>query len=93
MASFGPWATVYKTAIKQTNKKQNKKNLVKAILRKHKIKFQVNWIFFLRFYLLIHDRESEAETGEAAATMQGAEHGTRSRNSGIIPWAEGSSNL
>ena len=55
-----------------------------------------NYYFFKRFYLFIHERtererEREAETqaeGEAGS-MQGARRGTRSRDSRIMPWAEG----
>ena len=51
------------------------------------------FFFFLRLYLLIHERhrEREAETqaeGEAGS-MQGAQRGTQSRDSRITPWAEG----
>ena len=52
--------------------------------------------FFLkkRFYLFMRDREREkervAETqAERADSMQGARHGTQSRVSMIMPWAEG----
>ena len=52
-------------------------------------------IFFLRFYLFIHERQREREReaeiqaeGEAGS-MQGAQRGTRSWDSRITPWAEG----
>ena len=57
--------------------------------------FQNLKLFFLRFYLFIHERqrerEREAETqaeGEAGS-MQGARCGTRSQDSRITPWTEG----
>ena len=51
-------------------------------------------LFFLMFYLFIHERhtEREAETqpeGEAGS-LQGARPGTQSCVSRITPWAEGS---
>ena len=51
------------------------------------------FFFFLRFYLFVRDtqRETEAETqaeGEAGS-IQGAQHGTRSRDSRIMLWAKG----
>ena len=56
-------------------------------------------IFFLRFYLFIHERERErereAETqaeGEAGS-MQGARCRTRSRDPRITPWAEDGAKL
>ena len=49
--------------------------------------------FFLRFYLFIHERhrEREAETqGEGeAGSIQGAQHGTLTWVSRIMPWAKG----
>ena len=54
-------------------------------------------IFFFKdfIYLLMRDREREAETqaeGEAGST-QGARCGTRSLVSRITPWAEGGAKL
>ena len=50
-------------------------------------------LFFLRFYLFIHERDThtEAETqaeGEAGS-MQGTRRGTPSGVPSITPWAEG----
>ena len=47
--------------------------------------------FFVRFYLLIHERRREAETqaeGEAGSLRE-ARCGTRSQDPGSTPWAEG----
>ena len=49
------------------------------------------FIYFLRFYLFIHERHREAETeaeGEAGF-VQGARLGTRTQDPGIIAWAKG----
>ncbi|CAD7688380.1 unnamed protein product [Nyctereutes procyonoides] len=50
-------------------------------------------LFFLRFYLFIHDRhrerEAETEAEGEAGSMQGAQRETRSQVSRITPWAEG----
>ena len=54
-------------------------------------------LFFKDFvYLFMRDkeREREAETQAEgkAGSLQGAQHGTRSRVSRIMPWAEGRHN-
>ena len=52
----------------------------------------VTVLFFLDFYLFIHERhrekEREREEGEEAGSMQGAPCGIRSWVSRIMPWAE-----
>ena len=57
------------------------------------VAFGTWFILFIFRFLFIHERHTqrEAETeaeGEAGST-QGARHGTRSRVSGIMPWAAG----
>ena len=50
------------------------------------------FFFFLRFYLFIHERHRERgrDTGEGeAGSVQGAQRGSRSWVSKIIPWPEG----
>ena len=47
------------------------------------------FFFFLRFYLFIHERQTEREAETEADSMQGARCGTQSRDSRITPWAEG----
>ena len=51
--------------------------------------------FLKIFYVFIHrdrerEREAETEAEGEAGSMQGAQHGTRSRVSRIMPWSEGS---
>ena len=53
------------------------------------ISFLLASFFFLRFYLFIHERESETQAEGEAGSMQGALRGTRSQVSRITPWAEG----
>ena len=49
--------------------------------------------FFFKIYLFIHERDihrrAEIQAEGEAGSMQGAQHGTRSRDSKITPWAEG----
>ena len=49
--------------------------------------------FFLRFNLFIHerhtDREAETQAEGEAGSVQGTQCGTLSRDSRIMPWAEG----
>ena len=67
--------------------------VLQLLVGKYSLTFP-SYIFFKDFiYLFMRDtqREREAETqaeGEAGP-MQGARHGTRSRDSRIKPWAKG----
>ena len=47
--------------------------------------------FFFKdcIYLFMRDRETETQVEGEVGSMQGAQHGTRSRDSRIPPWAEG----
>ena len=49
--------------------------------------------FLKRFYLFFHERhterEEETQAEREAGSMQGARCGTQSRDSRIMPWAEG----
>ena len=50
-------------------------------------------LFFLRFYLFIHERHRNTSREREAGSTQEARHGTRSRVSRIRPWAIGAQPL
>ena len=57
------------------------------------------FFFFFKNHLFIHERhrererKAEAQAEGEAGSMQGARCGTRSQDSRIMPWAEGSAKL